>query len=148
MPEINKTLLVPYSAMQMYNVVNHVQEYPEFLPWCEDTVIIERSDIKQVASIILAWSGLRKKFTTKNTMNPGKEIQLELVDGPFSEFLGDWQFQDLGDMGSKVIFKLNFKFSTGILDLAFNKVFTKISEDMVDAFYKRAIHIYGEVEFD
>tara|TARA_R110002124_G_scaffold276039_1_gene446709 strand:+ start:6708 stop:7151 length:444 start_codon:yes stop_codon:yes gene_type:complete len=144
MPEINKTLLVPYTAEQMYHVVNNVQEYPEFLPWCEDTIIQERNDIHQVASILLVWMGLKKKFTTKNTMTYAKEIILELVDGPFSEFLGDWKFEDLGDVGSKVIFKLNFKFSTGILDLAFNKVFTNISKDMVDAFYHRAKHIYGE----
>ena len=144
MPEINKTLLVPYSAKQMYDVVNNVQEYPEFLPWCEDTIIKERGETNQVASILLVWSGLRKKFTTRNTMTPGKEIILELEDGPFSEFLGDWKFEDLGDLGSKVTFKLNFKFSTGILDLAFNKVFTNISKDMVDAFYNRAKHVYGE----
>lgn len=143
MPQISRSALVAYSAEQMYQLVNDVLSYPKFLPGCVGSRLISSTDVDLVASIDVSKIGIRKTFTTKNQMVPGRSIDLQLVDGPFRKLDGKWRFTPLGDDACKIEFYLDFEFSSGLIDLAFRKIFGDLMGSMVGAFQKRAKEVYG-----
>ena len=143
MTTIHKSALVPYSAEQMYNLVDDVHAYPDFLPWCGASKEISRNEEEVEASLDIAHSGIHKSFTTRNRLQPGQSIEMQLVEGPFKYLNGVWRFETLGDAGSKVGLDLEFEFSSKLLGMTFGPVFSKIASSLVDAFIKRAQKVYG-----
>jgi len=144
MPIINKSALVPYDAVEMYALVDDIESYPEFLPWCGGSEIIERTDDEVKASILLSRSGIKKTFTTLNRLQRGKMIEMRLVEGPFRHLEGFWRFESLGESASKIMFDIEFEFSNKLLAMTVGPVFSQITSTMVDAFTTRAVEVYGK----
>jgi ribosome-associated toxin RatA of RatAB toxin-antitoxin module len=140
-PVIQRSALVPLPAAALFRIVDDVARYPEFLPWCAGAEILESHDDHLVAELALAGRGIRERFTTRNLRFPDERIELQLVDGPFRSFAGTWTFTRLGaDEGCKVTLQLEFEFfgPRALLGSAFNSLFTKAADRMVDAFCARA----------
>lgn len=142
MPQVNRSALVSFSAKQMYDLVNDVERYAEFLPGCSGGRLIESSDTALVAEVDVSKAGIKKSFTTANRMIPGEKIELELVDGPFKSLSGYWNFIPLDDFACKVEFSLAFEFSSKLVEMAFGKIFSELTNSMVNAFIQRAKQIY------
>lgn len=143
MKKITRTTLLNYSARQMYDVVNDVSAYPDFLPWCGGVQILSQSEHDLEASIRIEKLGVRKSFSTHNHMEPGRRIEMRLKDGPFSHLEGEWEFKALNDHACKVVFEIEFEVSHGLMNMALGKLFEQISNTMVDSFITRAKQIYG-----
>ena len=146
MKTIHKSVLLWHSAEEMYALVTDVQHYPQFLPWCDHGEVIEHREDGMVARVGMAISGLKQSFTTRNTHQPGRGVQMELLDGPFSRLDGQWQFTPLGDgsqRACKVEFTLSYGFSNAALAAIVGPVFDRIDGSLVDAFVKRADQVYG-----
>ncbi|HCH03016.1 MAG TPA: ubiquinone-binding protein [Vibrio sp.] len=143
MPQVNRSALVSFSAQQMYDLVNDVEKYPEFLPGCSGSKLIESTNTALVASVDVSKAGIKKTFTTSNTMEPGRRINLELVDGPFKSLTGFWMFTPLDDFACKVELCLEFEFSNKLVEMAFGKVFTELTNNMVNSFTQRAKQMYN-----
>ena len=137
MKHVVRSILVPQSATTMYALVNDVPSYPQFLPWCGGARIIEHSDTHMQAAVDIAYLGVRQTFTTRNTLVPHERIDLALVSGPFSRLSGQWRFTQLGDLGCKVEFELNYAFD-GLIGVVIAPVFDRIAATFVDSFVKRA----------
>lgn len=144
MTVINKTALVPYSASEMYDLVDDIAAYPSFLPWCGSSEVLERNDDEVRASIELSRSGIRKTFTTVNRLQTGKMIEMRLIEGPFKHLEGYWRFQPLSDTACKVMFDIEFEFSNKILSMTIGPLFSQITNTLVDAFASRAVEVYGK----
>tara|TARA_R110002111_G_scaffold229599_1_gene290887 strand:- start:782 stop:1186 length:405 start_codon:yes stop_codon:yes gene_type:complete len=133
-----------YTPEQMYNLVNDVEAYPHFLPWCRGSEIISQTDDEICASLDLAKGGIHHVFSTRNRLVHGKSIDIALIDGPFKHLEGHWQFAMIGDnQGCRVQLDMDFEFSNKLISLALGPIFTQISGSLVDAFCKRAREIYG-----
>lgn len=144
MAEINRSALVRFSAKQMFDLVNDVDAYPEFIPGCAASKIHDASEKQMKASLQVSKGGIQKWFTTHNTFSAPHLIEMKLVDGPFSYLKGDWEFITLAEDACKVCLKLNFEFSSGVLDAAFNQIFQQVVSGMVTAFVQRAKEIYSD----
>ncbi|MGH8278583.1 MAG: type II toxin-antitoxin system RatA family toxin [Gammaproteobacteria bacterium] len=144
MRTVNKSALVPYTALQMYRLVNHVARYPEFLPWCRHTEILSETPASMRATLELARGGLHKTFTTSNRLDPGQSIVIALDHGPFRHLEGHWRFEDFPPDGSKVSLNMEFEFAGAVLDLIAGPVFHEICNSLVTAFTRRATVLYGK----
>ncbi len=142
MASIQRQALVPYSAEQMYTLVNTIENYPEFIPHCRNTEIISATENEIVAKLELDAGPIASHFTTRNKMIQNKQVIMQLEDGPFSHLQGKWVFTQLGDDGCKVEFELNFEFTLKIASIAFGRIFNKMTEKMFDAFILRADQEY------
>ncbi|MPY25001.1 ubiquinone-binding protein [Shewanella psychropiezotolerans] len=142
MPQISRSVLVRFSAMQMYEIVNDVESYKEFLPGCVGGKVLEFDGETMLASVDVSKAGISKTFTTRNQVIPGKSIQLSLENGPFKHLLGEWRFTELTEDACKIDFELSFEFSNSLVELAFGKVFKELMSSMVTAFTGRAKVIY------
>lgn len=131
-----------HTPEQMYKLVNEVEFYPEFLPWCRSSRVLERDELSQRASIEIAKGPLNKMFSTQNSMLPNERIQLALENGPFSKLDGEWRFEPLGDRGCKVLLNIEFEFSGRLISVVLTPVFAEICSTMIDAFVKRADAVY------
>lgn len=145
---INQQAIVPYTAAQMYALVNDVQTYPDYLPWCEAVDLLHQEPTALEATVHFGYKGVKHRFTTANTMQPNQEIRMQLVEGPFSDFRGCWQFLPLGETGCKVVFSLHFAFKNRLLSMAFAKVFSLVAHSMVQAFTDRAAVVYAKTPSD
>lgn len=143
MRTVNKSALVPYTAESMYDLVNDVTRYPEFLPWCRSANVLSQSDTQMHARIELARGGFHKAFTTLNTMQPGRTIAITLEAGPFRHLQGLWQFDKLDSTGSKITLEMEFEFAGKLLDLMAGPIFHEICNSLVSAFMRRAVNLYG-----
>ncbi len=143
MTMVKKSALVTYTPAQMFALVDDIESYPGFLPWCKNTRIISRSRDEVTASIEISKSGVEKSFTTNNRNQPDKMIEMRLVDGPFKRLQGFWRFDALGEDGCKISLDLEFEFSNRILELVIGPVFSQIANSLVDSFHKRAMAVYG-----
>ncbi|MGD8378016.1 MAG: type II toxin-antitoxin system RatA family toxin [Gammaproteobacteria bacterium] len=143
MRTIHRSALVPYTPDEMYGLVNDVERYPEFLPWCRSARIEGRQENQIEASLELARGGVHKWFTTRNRLTPGERIDIELVDGPFRRLAGAWQFQSLNGEGCKVVLDMRFEIANPMLGMMLGPVFHQVCNSMVDAFIRRARDIYG-----
>ena len=135
---VERNAYVKFSAKEMFLLVDDIESYPEFIPWCSETEIHQRLENNVTASISLSGKGLQTKFTTSNQMQLYETIDLRLDDGPFSHFEGGWKFIDLGDDGSKIQFNLNFEFKNKVLDLTLGPFFEEICDKLVNIFVDRA----------
>ncbi|MGH8127871.1 MAG: type II toxin-antitoxin system RatA family toxin [Gammaproteobacteria bacterium] len=143
MREIHRSALVPYSAEEMFGLVNDVKTYPDFLPWCRDADVKVIDETTLEAELEFARSGLHRRFTTRNHLEPGQSIRMELLRGPFRELSGCWHFQPLGLGGSKVVLDLRFQFASRLLEAVFAPVFAEVMNSLVDAFVERAHTLHG-----
>jgi ribosome-associated toxin RatA of RatAB toxin-antitoxin module len=146
MKTVNKSVLIWYSPQEMYALVTDVNSYPEFLPWCDHASVLESRSDGMVAEVGISFGGIRQVFTTRNTHIDGSSVALKLVKGPFSKLEGQWDFQVIGDgsqRACKVSLALNYGFDSATLAKLVGPVFDKIAGSLVDAFVKRAQHVYG-----
>jgi len=141
---IRKSAIVPYSANEMYALVADIESYGQFLPWCGGSRVLERSPESVTASIRIAYRGVNKDFTTRNSLDPGHGMRLELVDGPFRHLRGYWRFDPLEGQACKVSLELDFDFSTRLIAMLVGPVFESIGNDLVDSFRRRAEALYGK----
>lgn len=144
MHTVKRSVLVPYSAEQMFKLVADVEKYQEFMPWCGGSSIREETEDGLVGSVTIAISKIRHTFTTRNTHDYPNRIQLELVDGPFSALHGDWIFTPLAEDACKVEFTLNYAFNSKPLEFILGPIFNKVANSFIDSFTKRAEQQYGE----
>ena len=142
MPKVNKSALVPYSAEQMFNLVNDVEAYQSFLPGCKQSQVITQSDTHMQAKMVLAKAGIEQVLVTNNTLEFAKRIKMDLSDGPFKSLNGGWTFTEMSEEACKIELDLEFKFASRLVDMAFGKVFRDLTSKMVKAFSKRAREIY------
>ena len=144
MPEVNKSVLVDFSPEQMFALVDAVERYPEFLPWCGAASVAYRDQHKTRATIHIDYRGIKQSFTTENLKAPGQTIRVKLVDGPFKRLDGNWRFVPLGGHGCKVELRLHFEFSSKLLAKLVGPVFNYIANTFIDAFVRRARATYGK----
>ncbi len=140
---VNRNALVPYTAREMFVLVDDVQAYPEFLSWCKSALVHERTDAIVEATLELQKGAMSNKFTTRNTRDEFSAIEIALLGGPFRKLQGGWTFTDLGEQGSKVALKLDFEFESMLVDVMFGAFFEETCNSLVDAFTRRATHIFG-----
>jgi len=143
MPEVNKSVLVGYSASRMFALVDAVERYPEFLPWCDNTELIYRDAEVLRAAICINYRGIRQRFSTENAKDEPRVMHIRLLEGPFKTLEGCWRFTDLGASGCKIEFSLRYEFASRLLDKLIGPVFGYIASSLVDAFVKRAQRLYG-----
>ena len=145
MKKISKSVLIWYSSEEMFALVTAVDQYPEFLPWCDRARVVEEDNAGMVAEIGIAFGGIRQSFVTRNTHEAGRRVQMRLVKGPFSRLEGDWNFLPVGDgtqRACKVELKLNYGFDSMALAAVVGPVFGRIAGSLVEAFVKRAEQVY------
>lgn len=143
MHHISRSAIVPYSCNEMYQLVNQVDSYPEFLDWCSDATILNQTKDEVIASVKINKGSFQKSFTTLNSLTQNRRIDMQLRDGPFSHLSGSWKFTKLSDKACKVELKLQFNFSSKLTDLAISPIFKSIANSQLDAFVRRAKFIYG-----
>lgn len=141
---VERSALVEFSAAQMFDLVQNVPAYPEFLPWCGGARVDHLENDGMQATIVIDFAGVRQSFTTRNRHTPPSHIQVALVDGPFSLLQGDWKFIELAPDACKVVFKLEYRFSNFLLEKLIGPVFSRIAASFVDSFVKRARQRYGQ----
>lgn len=142
MPQISRTALVPYSAEQMYQLVNDVKSYPQFLPGCSGSRILDESASQMMAAVDVSKAGISKTFTTRNILVSNQSIIMQLVDGPFRKLMGGWKFTPIDDDACRIEFQLDFEFTNKLIELAFGRVFKELAGNMVQAFTVRAKEVY------
>jgi ribosome-associated toxin RatA of RatAB toxin-antitoxin module len=135
---VEKSALVPVSAETLFEIVNDVESYPEFLPWCKDGRLLSRTEDELCGEIVVSKAGVTKAFSTCNRLHPHHRIDIHLREGPFRKLEGAWEFNELRRDACKVILSPEFEFSSGLMDKAFGIVFAQIANSLVDAFCKRA----------
>ena len=126
----------------MFDLVNDVARYREFLPWCSASTVEESTATERIASLGIERGVLRSKFTTRNCLRPHSEIMMELIEGPFRRLSGHWRFSPIGAQGARVSFRVEFEYRNPLTALAFNSVFESLCGTIVDAFAARAREIY------
>lgn len=143
MKKISRTALLNYSAKQMYDVVNDVSSYPEFLPWCGGANVLSADEFSMQAEITIAKLGIKQVFKTQNHLTPNQRIEMRLLEGPFSHLQGEWSFKPLDAQACKINFEIEFEVSSGLLRAALSSLFEQIANTFVSSFVKRAEQVYG-----
>jgi len=148
MKHVKKSVLLWYSASEMYELVTAVDEYPRFLPWCDKADVLDKHDDGVTARLGLAYMGVHHAFTTRNQHVAARSVTVSLVDGPFSLLDGNWLFKSIGHPGSeaqacRIEFDLRYAFSSKALEVVVSPVFDKIASTFVDSFVRRAESVYG-----
>ena len=143
MSSIVRSAIVGYGAARMYALVEDIEAYPDFLPWCQSSRVVERSGAKTIAELSVGIKGLKQSFTTENLNTAGHSIDMRLLQGPFKTFRAAWKFQSLGEAASKIEFSMTHEFSSRLLARALDPLFDHIANTMVDAFIRRAEAVYG-----
>jgi len=152
MKQVKKSVLLWYSAHEIYQLVTDVEDYPQFLPWCERVEVLSRDGDGLTARLYLAYSGIRHAFTTRNVHVPDQSVRIDLVDGPFSLLEGLWRFLPLALPGAsqaadgaacKIEFEMRYAFANAVLEAAISPVFDRIANTFVDSFVRRAEQVHG-----
>jgi ribosome-associated toxin RatA of RatAB toxin-antitoxin module len=143
MKQVQKSVLVGHSRERMYALVDAVERYPEFLPWCGGAKVHAREAAIVEAEIRIDYRGIRQSFVTRNVNTPFERIDMNFVRGPFRSLAGKWLFSGVGDLGSRIDFQLEWEFASGVLGTLIAPVFDSIADTMVDAFVRRADQIYA-----
>ena len=136
-------MLVPYSNVEMFKLVDDIERYPEFLPWCGGARVLAAHGDGKTARIDIDYHGVRAHFTTDNVNQPPESIVVTLRDGPFRHLHGEWRFRALDEAACKIEFELAYEFATMLLDRVIGPVFNHIANTFIDAFVRRAAGTYG-----
>jgi ribosome-associated toxin RatA of RatAB toxin-antitoxin module len=142
MKQIARSAIVEHSTLEMYALVEDIEAYPVFLPWCTAAVVHERRPAATKATLTVGAGGLRHSFTTQNDNRPGEAIDMRLVEGPFRRFAGQWRFAPLSPRACRIEFSLRYEFSSRALGRVLAPLFDRIADTMVDAFVRRAAQVY------
>ena len=152
MKHVKKSVLLWYSPREMYELVTAVEDYPAFLPWCERAEVLQRDGAGMTARLTLAKGGVRHAFTTRNLHRQSEQVQVQLIDGPFSLLDGNWRFLPLGRAGAapqdearacRIEFDLRYAFASAALEAVVSPVFDRIANTFVDSFVQRAEQVHG-----
>lgn len=143
MKKISRSAIVEHSAAELYALVEDIEAYPQFLPWCRETQVLGRSAAETRARLTVGVSGVRQSFTTRNENRPGEAIDMRLVEGPFREFAAAWRFSPLSAQACRIEFSLQYEFASATLGRVLEPLFDRIADTMVDAFARRAGEMYG-----
>ncbi len=143
MYQIKKTALINFSCEKMYQLVNDINAYPQFLPWCSKASILSQSEQEMKAELVIAKAGVHKSLITINRLTKNQKIEMRLAQGPFSDFQGIWRFQALNDNACKISFDIQFQFANGFVEKVIAPIFIQISDTWVDAFCQRARQLYA-----
>lgn len=143
MAVVHKSVLLGYSAEQMFALVDNIEDYPKFLPWCGGTEVRQREGNKVVALLAINYHGVKQTFSTENTNEPPTSMKMSLIEGPFRHLNGTWTFKPLRSDACKVEFNLEYEFSSKVLEQIIGPVFNMIANSFVDSFCKRAETVYG-----
>src|SRR2546426_899121 len=144
MTVIQRSSIVPHTAEEMYQLVNAIEDYPQFIPWCHSTEVHSRDEDEVRATLHFEGGGLRKSFTTCNRLQKNKMIEIRLIHGPFRNLEGFWRFNPQSDESCLVMLDLEFELSSRLFGLAFGAVFHQVANTLVDAFCTRAQEVYRE----
>ncbi len=144
MVTISQSALLPYSAEQMFALVNDIAAYPQFMQGCLGAEVLSMQDDTVTARLELGKAGLRYSLTTRNLLEAPKKMTMTLVDGPFSTFSAEWRFVPLKADACKTCLDMRFEFRAGIIDAALSALFEATSRDLVNAICKRAERLYGK----
>lgn len=145
MPQINRSALMPFKQKDIFNLVNDVEAYPDFLPWCSSAKILEKTSDKVLAKLTLQKMGISYELVTRNRLSPFNLIDIELVEGPLQNLKGEWLFTELGHLGCKVEMSLGFEMKKRFIDKAMGSLLENAAEDMVRLFSSRAASIFEEL---
>lgn len=140
---IQRSALLPYPAQALFDLVNDVASYPQFLPWCSASQVLEVSETHMLASLEVAKGSLSQRFVTRNTLLPGQRIEMNLQEGPFSRLHGVWEFKALGEKACKITLDLSFDYAGPLVRATLGPLFNQATNTMVDAFCQRAKQLYG-----
>jgi ribosome-associated toxin RatA of RatAB toxin-antitoxin module len=143
MREVNRSALTPYSPAQMFALVEDIERYSEFLPWVSRAELLERKDDEIIGRLEMHRAGVTEKFTTRNVLDPPRQITLHLVSGPFRTLEGRWTFENIADRGTRVSLFVRFEFTSSVLALLLTRSFEKNCTDLLNAFVARARKVYG-----
>jgi len=138
MPEVIRTVIVARTPAEMFELIDAVELYPQFLPWCGGATVLHRDAAVTRATLHINFHGIRQSFTTENAKRPPREILLKLVDGPFRSLEGAWRLTALGAAGCKIEFHLKYEFASRLLERFVGPVFDHIAGTLVEAFVRRA----------
>lgn len=138
MKRIERSAIVPHSAEALYAIVEEIESYPSFLPWCLEATVLERTHGTTRAKLAVGLKGIRQTFTTDNENRPGESIEMRLVEGPFKRFAAGWRFKALTEDAARIEFFMDGEFSSRLLARTLEPLFEKIADTMVDAFTRRA----------
>lgn len=142
MQKVRKSVLVPYPAERMFALVDDVESYPRFLPWCGGAKVLERRADGKTARVDIDYHGVKAHFTTDNANHPPEKIVVTLKDGPFRHLHGEWRFRALAEDACKVEFELAYEFKTHLIETIVGPVFNHIASTFIDAFVRRAEKLY------
>lgn len=143
MTVVQKSALVKFSAKQMFDLVNDIESYPKFLPWCSASRILKREGDIIEAELTISKGGFKKSFSTRNKIDPGGKITVSLLEGPFTYLEGVWSFMPLREDASKISLDLEFEMPGVLASLAFGTIFNQICNTMVASFTERAKAVYA-----
>ncbi len=143
MKRITRTAISPHSAAELYGLVEDIESYPRFLPWCVAATVHQRTPHATRATLTVGLPGVRQSFTTQNDNRPGEAIDLRLVEGPFKSFAAGWRFTPLGAQACRIDFSLDYEFASRALGRVLEPLFDRIANTMVDAFARRADEVHG-----
>lgn len=143
MEEVRKVVLIEFTPAQMFDLVENIEAYPEYLPWCSAAEVFSRTATHTSARIHASYHGMGASIATENDNERPAKITLRLREGPFRRFEGEWSFSPLGDSACKVELRICYEFASRIVGKAIEPVFNHISNSLVDAFIKRAEKVYG-----
>lgn len=143
MVKIARSALVSFTCAQMYELVNDVARYPEFMAGCSGAEILACDAHSLTARLTLKKAGFEHSFVTRNQLQPPHDMRMQLVEGPFKQFEGAWHFTALGELGCKVAFELQFEMHSGLLAAALGKVFEQAASQQVESLCRRAQQLYG-----
>ena len=144
MRRIERSAIVPHSAQALFSIVDDVESYPKFLPWCLATRVIARTPTSTTAELTVGLKGIRQSFTTENANVPGESIDMRLVQGPFRRFSAGWRFKALTPEAARIEYFMDCEFASVLLARTLEPLFEKIADTMVDAFTRRAEALHGE----
>ena len=144
MKRVARSAIVAHSAASVYSLVDDIESYPEFLPWCRDAKVLEREPSRTVATLTVGVRGVRHSFTTENANRPGEGIDLQLVEGPFRKFSAVWRFTPLDEHAARIEFLMEYEISNKVLAKVLEPLFDRIADTMVTAFSRRADQLYGK----
>lgn len=146
MKRITRSAIVEHPAAALYALVEGIEAYPAFLPWCIEAKVHERTADTTRATLTVGVRGVRQAFTTLNRNTPGEAIDLQLVEGPFRSFAAAWRFRALSPRASRIEFTLEYEFASRALGRLLEPLFDRIADTMVDAFARRADQVRAQAD--
>jgi ribosome-associated toxin RatA of RatAB toxin-antitoxin module len=138
MREVKRSALVSQPPRVVFALINDIERYPEFLPWCSHAHVVSRSEGQLVATLGVRQGGFAGEFTTRNTLTPDSCVLMELMDGPFRTLNGEWLLEPIGAGGCRVDFNVAFEFKSRLTGMLFEPLFAQTIGSLVEAFVQRA----------